>query len=127
MTHYRRCPNCGYVEPVAWRGSKWNVDWEIADFAEFTQAYPQLGAALAARLGEGYGVIEGDYYYWRQSGKSQHLVHRVPLVVYRANGNRPRGLGTYMESHRAIRRRRAVQGSARLPASAVKDEKEAKA
>ena len=100
LTHYWRCPRCGYTEPVAWRGSKFHPDWQVGDFDEFKRAYPELGERLAARAGEQFGVVSGDYFYWRQSGRSQHLVHRIPLVIYRANLNHCRGKGSYAESLR---------------------------
>jgi hypothetical protein len=98
MPHYRKCPKCGYEEPVAWRGSAWHPDWEIADFYEFSKAYPEVADQLDDKhIGERFKTIEGDYVYWRQAGKSSHLIHRVPLVVYRANGNSCRGRGSYAE------------------------------
>jgi len=97
MTHRFRCPQCGYVEPVAWRGSKWTPDWQVADFFEFKQAYPEWGLELERRLGEANGIVRGDYYYFRPNGRTSYTVVRVYKEIYKANGNRARGKGTYVE------------------------------
>jgi hypothetical protein len=100
MTHYRKCPNCGWQDPVAWRGSKFNVDWEVADFDEFRAAYPDIANQFRG-VGEHYLIKDDEYVYWRQSGQNQHLIHRIPLVIYKTNGNHCRGRGAYQESRRA--------------------------
>jgi hypothetical protein len=100
MTYYRKCPKCGYTEPIAWRGSRFIPDWEICDGYEFQNAYqdsPVTKWFNTNTLGRRYGIIDGDFYYWRQKGKSSHLLHRVPLVVYRANGNRVQPDAAYIE------------------------------
>jgi len=110
MPYYRKCSQCGFVEPVAWRGSRFNIDWEVADYAEFAAAYPEVAKQMRG-VGERYRIISGDFVYWRQVGPNSHLIHRVLLVIYRANGNCCRGRGTYTESRRA----RALKNNMRLP------------
>lgn len=96
MPYYRKCSQCGFVEPVAWRGSRFNVDWEIADWDEFARAYPNVASQIGG-LGERYRLVSGDFVFWRQAGHNPHLIHRLPLVIYKANGNHCRGRGTYAE------------------------------
>src|SRR3990167_10068407 len=107
MTHYRKwtCSKCGNVEvePVAWRGHGWEPDWEIGDFAEFESAYLEIAKHLKL-FGSRNGTVAGDYYYWRR--KSTHLIFRIPVSIYHANGNRCTGQGTYMESTRTRERER---------------------
>lgn len=91
MTHYRKCSKCGFREPVAWRGSAYDPDREFADFEEFRNAYPASNATIwlvNGHLGIKHAIIEGDYVYWRSSGSNQHMIQRVPIEVYRANGNK---------------------------------------
>lgn len=99
MPHYRKCPNCGYVEPIAWRGSAWHPDWEIADYDEAAHVLIEL-ENLRDKIGEGHRMVLGEYVYWRQKGKNEHLLHRIPLVVFRANGDSCRGKGSYAEKRK---------------------------
>ena len=110
MPYYRKCSQCGFVEPVAWRGSRFNVDWEVADYAEFAAAYPGVAKQMRG-VGERYRIISGDFVFWRQAGPNSHLIHRIPLPIYEANGNHCRGRGSYTESRRA----RTIQGNMTLP------------
>ncbi len=114
MPYYRKCSQCGAVEPVAWRGSRFNVDWEIGDWDEFAKAYPDIARRILG-LGERYRVISGDFVYWRQPGSSSNLIHRIPLVIYRANGNHCRGRGGYQESRRA----RVLAGNRKLTEAGI--------
>jgi hypothetical protein len=109
MPYYRKCSQCGFVEPVAWRGSRFNVDWEVADYAEFAAAYPEVAKQMRG-VGEHYRIISGDFVFWRQVGPNSHLIHRIPLTIYKVNGNHCRGRGTYTESRWA----RALKGNMRL-------------
>jgi hypothetical protein len=98
MPHYRKCPECGYVDPVAWRGSSYDPDREFADFYEFQKAHPEIAVKIL-RLGTKHHVVAGDFVYWR-SGR-MGVVQRIPLVVYEANGRKCRGgKGTYVEKYR---------------------------
>jgi len=109
MPYYRKCSQCGFVESVAWRGSRFHVDWEIADFDEFQAAHPEIASRFRG-VGEHYLIIDGEWVYWRQSGQTKHLIHRTPLAVYKANDNHCRGRGTYLES----KRRRAANANMKL-------------
>jgi len=109
MPYYHKCPNCGWQDPVAWWGSRFNVDWEVADFDEFKAAYPNIAQSFRG-VGEHYLIKTGEWVYWRQSGRNSHLIHRTPLAVYKANGNHCRGRGTYQESRRA----RALKSTMKL-------------
>lgn len=97
VPYYRKCSRCGFVEPVAWRGSSYDPDREFADFYEFQQAYPEIAVKIV-RLGTKYHAVVGDFVYWR-SGR-MGVVQRIPLVVYKANGRKCRGRGTYVEKYR---------------------------
>ena len=85
MPHYHKCENCGHVEPVAWRGSAYDPEREFGDWDEFSTAYPEIAMKITGK-GTKFLVIVGDFVYWRAKIKGQ--VQRVPVAVYRANGDR---------------------------------------
>ena len=107
MTYYRKCPNCGWQDPVAWRGSSYDPDREFADFMEFSAAYPEIAGKIQG-FGTKHHLVAGEYVYWRSARKG--IVQRIPVVVYRANGNRCRGHGDNVESDR----RRQLVGNMKL-------------
>lgn len=86
MTHYRKCPKCGYVEPVAWSSSYYDREKEIADIDEFKLQMPELGEKLVAG---GPHIIAFDYVYRiakQRKGYSPTKVDRLPVAIYKARG-----------------------------------------
>lgn len=107
MPYYRKCPQCGFVDPVGWRGSSYDPDREIADYYEFAQTHPEIALKILG-FGTKHCVVDGEWVYWRSKGND--VVQRIPFVVYRANGNRCRGHGDNIES----KKRRSLQGNMKL-------------
>lgn len=85
MPYYRKCPSCGFRDPVAWRGSAYDPDREFADWDEFVSAYPDVANRIKGK-GTKFLVTSGEFVYWRANIKGQ--VQRILLSVYEANGNR---------------------------------------
>jgi len=85
MPYYRKCPQCGYVDPVAWITSYYDMEREIADIDEFRAAYPEL----AARLESEKDVLhEGFVYRFGKPVKGMRptKVMRLPEPIFKARG-----------------------------------------
>ncbi|MGA2627941.1 MAG: hypothetical protein ABSF63_12900 [Candidatus Bathyarchaeia archaeon] len=94
MTYHRKCPCCGWVDPVAWHGSRFNPDYELGDYQEWSVAYPDV----AQQMNDfNHPIKDGDYIYWREKSAA-HRILRVPYTIFKANGDRIRPKATYLET-----------------------------
>ena len=79
----RRCPKCGYRDPVEWRVShQQNPTGEIdmCTIDEFRELHPDL----AERIVKEIIVTEWPYAY--RKGPRAHYVQRIDIDLYKAGG-----------------------------------------
>jgi len=85
LPYYWKCPDCGYVAPVAWVTSRFDMEREIADLHEFRQAYPDLAKKLELEQD-----IEYEGFVYRVGKQNRGMVAtkvmRLGAAVFRARG-----------------------------------------
>jgi len=74
----RRCPKCGYQEPVYFLPSTWDVENEVAPYSDFERHYDVL---------EPGGVVEINDYTYRRSKDGRYAI-RILTSVLKARGGR---------------------------------------
>jgi hypothetical protein len=83
----RKCPQCGYIDPLAWRSEgNWGRNRDICNLDDFKMLYPNIAEKLTEPK---IWVEEGDYAYsLSQTERSKRygggIVRRVYLPEHRA-------------------------------------------
>lgn len=89
----RKCPNCGYVDPLAWRHrGAWGAEEEVCNMDDFKVLEPELFKELETSEGK---LLTTDNVYWIVKSKNASrfgggLVVRKYRPVWEANGRRIR-------------------------------------